>query len=1392
MAARVARIKLCGTLEVELDGRRVDQDLPGRQGRLVFAYLATRRDRPVSRDELMDALWPSRPPADPDQTLSALLSKVRRALGTGVIEGRHALSLVLPAAASVDLEEAARAAEQADAALALSQWASAWGRAHAALRGTSGDFLAGHDTPWVEDQRREVRELHLRALECAAAAGTALGGAELATGEGYARALIAAAPLRESGYRFLMAALAARGNVAEALAVYENLRALLREELGASPGAAVQALHERLLRDGAGGPGGAPVIDPLAQARQGAGGEPVAWANAAGPPEQASEERKLITVLSAEFAGLPGLDPEFLRVMLAPLHVRVRAELEHFGGTASRFASGAVLAVFGAPTAHEDDPERAVRAGLRVLEVAREFGCASPQLEPTIRIGVATGEALVSPGTVSEGASLAQGHVVTVAVGLQRAAEAGTVVVDGITMRATRRAIEYEEPKLCLLEGEPQARPAWAARHARPEALAETAPIAFVGRQRELTLLATTCAAVAEEQLPRLVAIVGEAGIGKTRLVGELIRRMDPGTVVYRGRCLPYGEGITYWPLREIIWAAAGILLDDRGPAASAKLRRLVGRLIQDRADADRTAAALARTAGIALADSPLDRMTPESVAEEIGLAWPRLLGALAAQRPVAVVVEDLHWAEAPLVDMLERLAARVTGPLLILTTARPQVGATRPNWSTAPGMMQIGLGPLTAAQSRELVGNLLPGVSAELRDRVVVPAEGNPFFAEEIVRHMAEEASSVGKSGTGLAIPNTVRALIAARIDALPETEKRTLHDAAVVGQTFWAATLESMAGAGPVRSALRALEEKGFITASPTSVLPSQPQFSFRHALQREVAYHSIPRARRCRAHAAVGDWIDQIAGDRHAEFADLLAYHYEAAATPQDAAIAWPEPSPDRERVRKAAVQALIATGAAAQNRLAFEQAARFADRALALAETDAERLASLELRASALHAAVRSGEAFPAYLEALELAIKLHDDGTRSRLRAHAILLCVRYSGAFTTDAWKAPAVELIERGLQDVAAGTVSFESGALLLGRSAIAAWAFDGLAGREDTAEEDAWRAAQIAEAIDSPYLFAHAVEALIEHAARNGFCQAGDLAERLLSVCEKLSDRAEVHEGLVTAAISFARAGRYERARKVARRATHESARLSAHHHTHAAAAETMSLVPAGRFADLGRQTQRVPHIVRAEGHACDMGALSLAGRALALYECGDRDAAYEALDLLAGPPPLGLVPLRCLAIDFVRPLVGLERTQHMAASLESCTGTVMDRLYALRLSLQLSALAGDWATVDRLVAEAKQLAPRACAPAVAWIADWADAVRLAAAGSGNKAVGQARRAARGLQRYGEPYTAGRLLVDMLPFLDRGLRAKLAEAAAKRLNALGACASASEAAATLEQPVQ
>jgi hypothetical protein len=590
-------------------------------------------------------------------------------------------------------------------------------------------------------------------------------------------------------------------------------------------------------------------------------------------------------------------------------------------------------------------------------------------------------------------------------------------------------------------------------------------------------------------------------------------------------------------------------------------------------------------------------------------------------------------------------------------------------------------------------------------------------------------------------------------------------------------------MTGDVPVRASLRSLEAKGLIVANRGSVLPGQPEYSFRHALKREVAYRSIPRAQRGRAHAAVAGWIEDLAGDRRAEFAELIAYHYETAAAPLDAALAWPGDLAERERVRAAAVRALVTAGDQARARLALDHALRFADRALELATSNAERLATLELRASALHAAVRCDEALAAYRTGLELAQRRGDTGAYSRLRGDAVLLCARFPGAFTDDSWKRPAVERIERGLAERGADQVTFEVGALLVGRSAMSAGWLDAPTGHEPSSERDARRAIEIAETLDSPYLLSRAVESLIAHALGGGLCGAAELAERLVAVSESLSDRAEVHEGLITASITLARAGRHGRAHQIARRATEDSERLSPHQSMHAAAAEVMCLLPAGRFDELLRMTAHVPSVVRDEGgRLCQVGALALAGRALALFESGERDAAEDALALLeAAPPPAGLSTLRPLAIEIVRPLAGLERTRRRAAELGPAASRAA-QLYALRLDLQLSALAADWGALDGVVAEARELASSGCAPTLGWIADWADAVARAGAGDSADAVRRATNAAEALSEYGEPYTAARLLVDLLPFLDADLRGPLARDVGKRLEAMGASASAAE----------
>jgi len=1323
--ALMTTIELCGRLRVRLQGRHVA--LPGRQGRAVLAYLTLNRRRAVARDELLELLWPADPPADPGETLSALLSRIRRALGPGVLEGKRQLSLALPGDAWIDFEAALDASERAEAALAGDDPRAAIDAARTALEIAAGGFLAGDDLPWVEERRRELEELRLRALEALATAGAALGGADLPAAERAARELVASAPFHESGHRLLMEALAAHGDVAEALRAYDELRLLLREELGTAPGPALQALHRRLL----GSEVDAARPQPHADDAPGALAE---------PPR---EERKLVTVLSVE-PNPPGdpADPEELRAVLTEVEDRLRAVVERFGGIAH--SSG--VALFGAAAAHEDDAERAIGAAVAACERG-----------DVRRAGVASGEAIVGGAEPS-----ATGQVVARASELLASAPVGRVAVDEETARAARRSVQF------AAEGGRRLVHALRAR-ARPP----TTATPLIGRSRELAALTQLHGSVIDRDSPLLVMLAGQAGIGKSRLAEEFaVRAEASGAAVYRGRCLPYGERIAFWPLREILCDVAGISLDDAARTARLKLRALAAPLGLDKL----TTAALASSAGISLDERELESASPADVAEEIALAWPRFLSARARRGPVVLLIEDLHWADPALLATLERVIARSEGPLMLLTTARPEFAEANPGWSHRGGMSRIALEALSDAHSRELARELLPGATERLRERVAGLAEGNPFFTEEIARH-------VGVGGDAAAsLPHGLRALLAARIDALPPAEKTALQHAAVVGRRFWLSALEPNETGQPLSALLSSLEERGLVIARPVSALPGESEFWFAHGLTREVAYRSIPRGARCRTHAAVGAWIERLAGDRREEFIYLLAYHYEAAASLRDAELAWRDDPETCERVRAAAVQALLEAGAAARRGLLSGDSIGLADRALALARGDRERLAALELRARAFHAAVRGDEALAAYLEALELARALGDRRGAARVRAHAALLCTRYMGAFSDDSWVPAARTLVDDGLAETGEEAENFERGALLLARSWGRSRWRDVVQRDVPGARRDVERALEIAERIGSNYLAAHALEGLTWLVLEEGYCEAEAMGDRLVRAASSLSNRVEAHESLGVAAICFARAGRFDRARLAAAETTRQAVRLSPHRALHAGAAEALALAPTGRLTELLEATGRVSELAEAEGQRiCATGLVALAGRVLALFEAGEEGGAERALELLRRLAP-STGTFRTFghpAAELLRPVLGPEQTLRFIEESE-WRGDTGDTVNRLRATLPVLAVGGDLDELRRHVSEARALAGPACAPALGLVADLAEAGLWAREGRTEQATAQAETAADALDRHGERYTAARLLVELLPSLTGPAAAELAQRTTARLTDMGALASA------------
>ena len=613
------------------------------------------------------------------------------------------------------------------------------------------------------------------------------------------------------------------------------------------------------------------------------------------------EERKRVSVLFCDLVGFTSrserLDVEDVRGLLAPYYQRLRAELERFGGTVEKFIGDAVMALFGAPVAHEDDPERAVRAALAICEAIAEFNQADPSLDLHLRVGVTTGEALVVlDARPVEGEGMASGDVVNTAARLQAAAPVDGVLVDETTFRATSRVIELEPTEPVAAKGKAEPIPVWRALAARASLgvdVVQAPQTALVGRERELGLLGDALARVRSGQSVQLLTLVGVPGMGKSRLVWELLQTVqaEPELTVWRqGRCLPYGEGVALWALGELVKAQAGILESDPADAAAAKLEQAVGALVPDPAEAAWVTRHLRPLVGLGGPDQHTGDRQGEAFA-----AWRRFLEALAEQDPAVLVVEDLHWADDVLLDFLDHLVDWATDvPLLVVCTTRPELLARRPGWGGGKAnSATVSLAPLGDEDTARLVAGLLGQalLPAETQAALLARSGGNPLYAEEYVRMLADRGflrrtgSSWRLERAGeLPLPETVQGIIAARLDALGEQEKSLLQDAAVLGKLGWLGALAALSGSEPreLERWLHNLERKEFLRRERRSAVAGERQYAFRHVLVRDVAYGQLPRAARAERHRRAARWLEELAPDRAEDRAELLAHHWLAALT------------------------------------------------------------------------------------------------------------------------------------------------------------------------------------------------------------------------------------------------------------------------------------------------------------------------------------------------------------------------------------------------------------------------------------------------------------------------------------------------------------------------------
>ncbi|MGZ8599966.1 MAG: AAA family ATPase [Actinomycetota bacterium] len=799
-------------------------------------------------------------------------------------------------------------------------------------------------------------------------------------------------------------------------------------------------------------------------------------------PGAVRHERKFATALFADIVGSTALaereDPEIVQSLVGRAFDRLSTEIERYGGLIEKFVGDAVLAVFGIPSAHEDDPERAVRAGLEMQAVLSELNrsfAAEGRPELEMRIGVEAGEVLVDLERAGGSRDrMLTGDAVNTAARLQSSATPGHVVVGPAVFASTKEVIDYRDLEPLELKGKAGPVPAWSALRVRARRRGERPPLGLesrlVGRDEELAVLKQTLQRVQSERRPALVTVLGNAGVGKSRIAWEFAKYVEglPQTLYWRrGRSLAYGN-VSYSALAEAVKAQCEVLEDDPPEVVAGKVDRAVEELFGDLEVASHVRALVG------------GRSEQRLAREELFDAWRRFLERMAARYPLVLVLEDLHWADAGLLDFVDHLADWATGPILALTLARPELLETRPGWGGGKrNYSAIFLDPLSEAECEAMVEDLLSSdLPPSVKRLVAERSEGNPLYAEEIIRMLidrgvlrATEASrwELAQPIEEVEVPRSINALIATRLDTLPAEEKALVQDAAVAGRIFWLGAVAALSDRSPseVRDAIGRLRVKEIVTPREPPVFSGELEFAFRHVLIRDVAYESLPKLSRARKHVDVARWAAERAGERRAEVAEVVGAHYLRAVEYRDEL----GEAPDHELEATASRWAWEA-GERARDLWQQQEALRWFGVALDLGErggAEPERLAEVAEAAAVAGAGLRPiDEVVDGYGDAIARYEALGRDRDVGRMQVatgYALLTVARLDEA---PAWVQRGIAALERD------------------GESADLARAYEILGnlfrrlGSPAEAEAPLRRAMEMAARVDAPVVNGHATMSL------------------------------------------------------------------------------------------------------------------------------------------------------------------------------------------------------------------------------------------------------------------------------------------------------------------------